>query len=140
MVALGRMKDTPIRLAVRGTDLQGFAVQAGRSLDGTKINVVVSNYEVPASLRGTRPDGDVIPAYNLHLLPRRELDYRDNAGFELEVSGLRTDVPLKVEGYRINDTRDLRLLNTTTAEGPVIELGAPLRAPGIELVVIEQID
>jgi len=140
MVALGRMKETPIRLAVGGSDLDGLAVQAGRSPDSTTINVVISNYEVPASLRGARPAGDVIPDYNLHLLPRRDFDYRDNGAFDLEISGLRTGVSYRAERYRINDTWDLRLLNTTTVEGTTFQVGGPLRAPGIELVVLKQTD
>jgi hypothetical protein len=136
LVALGRMKRTPVRLAVSGADTQGFAVQAGRSDDGTEINVLISNYEVPASLRGARKGGNKVAGF-LNLLPRRELKYERNQGFDLSLTSLKPDQFYRIERYRINDVWDYRLLNTVTLKGSEVAIRGTLAAPGIELVVIK---
>jgi hypothetical protein len=136
LIALGRMKRTPVRLSVSGADTQGFAVQAGRSDDGTEIDVLISNYQVPASLRGARKGGDKVAGF-LNLLPRRELKYQRNGGFDLKVTSLKPDQRYRVERYRINDEWDYRLLNTVTLKGSDVAIKGVLPAPGIELVVIK---
>lgn len=139
LIALGYMKGTPVRLDVHGADTQGFAVQAGRSPDARIINVVIVNYEVPLSLRGARATGDVIPEYNLNLLPRRDFDYRDNGGLDLHVTGLRAGARYRVERYRVNDTWDHRLLSTEFVDGDRVDVTGPLQAPAIEHIVITEV-
>jgi xylan 1,4-beta-xylosidase len=136
LIALGRMKRTPVRLAVTGADTQGLAVQAGRSTDGMEINVLISNYEVPDSLRGARSGGDKVAGY-LNLLPRRELKYQQNGGFDLKVSRLKPDQLYRIERYRINDVWDYRLLNTVTLKGSEVAITGVLPPPGVELIVIK---
>ncbi len=135
LIALGRMKRTPIRLAVMGDDTIGLAVQAGRSADGQEVNVLISNYEIPAKLRGPRPGGDKVAGF-LNLLPRPDVQYRNNGGFSLKVTGLEPAKSYRVERYRINDVWDFRLLNTTTVKGNELALSDALPPPGIELLVI----
>ena len=60
LIALGRMKDTPVRLAVHGADLDGFAVQSGRSKDGKTVQVLISNYQIPAEFLGPRNGENVL--------------------------------------------------------------------------------
>lgn len=136
LIALGRMKRTPVRLAVTGADTQGLAVQAGRSSDGTEINVLISNYEVPASLRGARSGGDKVAGF-LNLLPRRELKYERNGGFDLKVNSLKPDQLYRVERYRIDDVWDYRLLSTATLKGRDVTITEVLPPPAIELIVIK---
>ena len=138
LIALGRMKDTPQRLAVTGADTQGLAVQAGKSTDGTEINVLISNYEVPVSLRGPRPGGDKVAGF-LNLLPRRDLHYQQNKGFDLKLNGLSPDKVYRIERYRINDVWDLRLLSTVTLKGDKVALTGNLPPPDIELIVIKEV-
>jgi xylan 1,4-beta-xylosidase len=138
LIALGQMKHTPVRLAVTGADTQGLAALAGRSTDGTEINVLISNYEVPASLRGARKGGDKVAGY-INLLPRRELKYQPNGGFDLKVTSLKPDQLYRVERYRINDDWDYRLLNTTTVKGREVTIIGALRPPDIELIVIKSV-
>ena len=133
------MKSTPVRLGVTGADTQGLAVQAGRSDDGTEVNVLISNYEVPASLRGARKGGDKVAGF-LNLLPRRELKYERNEGFDLKVTSLNSDQLYRIERYRISDMWDYRLLNTLTLKGSEVAIRGALPAPGIELVVIKAAD
>jgi hypothetical protein len=138
LVALGRMKDTPFRLSVEGHDKQGFAVQAGKSADGTKINIIISNYEVPESLRGPRPGGDAIAGggFKINLLPRRNFAYGQNDGFDLRVTGLNPDKLYRVERYRISDVWDYRLLSTVTLKGSDIGVTQTLAPPAIEQISI----
>src|SRR4051794_2337211 len=135
MVALGRMKTTPLRLDVTGADSEGLAVQAGRTAEGNEVTVVISNYEVPESLRGPRSGGDRL-ADMLNVLPRRDLEYSNNDGFDLTVSGLDPDTTYRVERYRISDLWDHRLLSTDFVKGDRIAISGPLPAPSIETIVI----
>ena len=141
LTALGRMKHAPRRLAVTGSDTNGLAVQAGSSDDGSTITVVISNYEVPSSLRGPRPGGDVIHTGipelpPITLLPRRDLDYVDNEGFTLTITGLNPDDEYSVQRFRTNDVWDGRLLSTTREHGDSITVSGSLPAPGIETITI----
>jgi hypothetical protein len=136
LIALGQMKQTPVRLSVTGADTQGLAVEAGRSANGAEINVLISNYEVPVSLRGPRPGGDRVAGF-INLLPRRQLKYGENHGFDLKVNGLSADKLYRVERYRINDVWDYRLLSTITVKGNEVGITEDLPPPGIELVVIK---
>jgi hypothetical protein len=144
LVALGRMKDTPIRLEVSGADTNGLAVQAGRSEDGRTVTIVISNYEVPASLRGPRPGGDKLTGIpeigQLNLLPRRDIDYLDNAGFALSITGLENGRQYRVERYRTNDVWDGRLLNTSFEWSGTVSVTGSLPAPAIETIVITRVD
>ena len=122
--------------AVTGADTQGLAVEAGRSANGAEINVLISNYEVPVTLRGPRPGGDKVAGY-LNLLPRRKLQYHDNSGFSLKVNGLMPNQLYRVERYRISDVWDYRLLSTVTLKGADVSIADALPPPAIELVVIK---
>lgn len=138
-VALGRMKDTPLRLATTGGDDLGLAVQAGCSEDGSIVTVVISNYEVPESLRGPRPNGDHIDAGEhgqINLLPRREFSYAANDGFSLTVTGLSAAHTHTVKRYRTSDVWDGRLLSTTQETSDNVVVTGALPAPGIETIVI----
>ena len=138
MVALGSMKDTPVRLHVSGDDNQGLAVLAGKSTDSNTINIIISNYEVPASLRAPRPDGDTIAGagYKINLLPRRPLSYARNDGFDLRVTGLDPRKFYRVQRFRINDVWDFRLLGTVTLKGGDVRIAQTLAPPSIELLAI----
>ena len=136
LIALGRMKRTPMRLAVTGADTNGFAVQAGCSPDGSEINILISNYEVPASLRGPRPLGDKVAGF-INLLPRQELKYQRNRGFKLTVAGLKPNRRYSVARYRISDNWDYRLLSTVTLKGSEVAISEILQPPAIELLVIK---
>src|SRR5262249_18356539 len=60
LIVLGRMKDTPLRLKTDGGDLNGYAVEAGRSEDGKTVQVLVSNYRIPVQRRGPRGTDDTL--------------------------------------------------------------------------------
>ncbi len=137
-IALGKMKETPIRLSVTGNDTKGFAVQAGKAPDGKAINILISNYEVPDSLRNTRGHGDTVEGagFRINLLPRRTLSYDRNDGYDLRVKGLDPDKLYKVKRFRISDVWDFRVLSTVTSRGKDVRVTQTLAPPSIELISI----
>jgi hypothetical protein len=92
---------------------------------------------VPAELRGSRAGGDRL-ADIVTVLPRRELSYVDNEGFNLTVTGLDPDAEYRVERYRTSDLWDYRLLSTDFGRGPELQVSGLLPAPSIETIVIRR--
>ena len=140
LIALGRMKDTPLRLPVEGADLDGFAAQSGRSKDGKTLQVLISNYQIPAEFLGPRNGPDVLrigTQFDVKLLARRTVTYRNNAGYDLTIDHLDEKRTYTVERYRISQSNDLSLLDSSEQRGPRIRLHAELPPPAIELVVLK---
>jgi hypothetical protein len=140
LIALGRMKDTPLRLPVDGADVDGFAVQSGRSKDGKTLQVLISNYQIPSEFIGPRKGEDVLRVgtqFDVKLLTRRSVTYRDNAGYDLTIDNLDAKRTYTVERYRISQSNNLTLLDSSEQSGPRIRLHAELPPPAIELVVLK---
>jgi hypothetical protein len=135
------MKDTPVRLATAGGDLDGLAVQAGRSKNGDTVQVLISNYQIPAETLGPRKGPNVLKVgdeFEVKLLERRSVHYRDNAGYDLTIDKLSADRAYAVERYRISASNDLSLLDSTEQRGPRIRLHAMLPPPAVELIVLKR--
>ena len=142
LIALGQMRGTPHRLAVTGADLDGFAVEAGRSDDGRLLRILISNYQIPAQFLGHRTGDDVLRvphAFEVRLLSRRDIAYRDNGGFDLTVEHLAADRAHVLERCRITDPDDFQLLSTVIPPGAAVHLSEPLPPPGVELVTIREL-
>ena len=141
LIALGRMKDTPLLLNIAGADDNGFAVQAARTKEGDTVQVLISNYQIPAQFVGPRKGPNVLSVANqfsVDLLPRRTVSYPDNRGYDLTVDRLQPGQNYTVERYRITAKDDLSLVDTSMGTGPSIHLYATLPPPGIELVVLRK--
>jgi hypothetical protein len=123
LIAFGRMKDTPSRLKAEGADLDGFAVQAGRSADGRTLQVLIANYEIPAEFRGPRSTPNVMPGLDVSLLERRSVTYQNNSGYDLTIDNLVPAREYLVERFRISDDRDFALVDSTTHVGPRVHPG-----------------
>jgi len=139
LVALARMRDTPQRLAVTGADLCGFAVQAGRSVDGSRIAVLISNYQIPAQTLGPRSGRNVISvpdAFEVSLLHRRNLAYRANHGYDLVIEHLPPGARYVVERYRIAPGRVLAFVDRTEHTGGTLRVSAALPPPSVELIEV----
>ncbi len=142
LIALGQMKSTPHRIEVTGADLDGFAVEAGRSDDGRVVRVLISNYQIPAQFLGHRAGGDVLHVpntFDVGLLSRRDVVYRDNAGFELTIEHLPADRAYVLERCRITDHDDFKRVSTVIAPGAAVHLSETLPPPGIELVTVREL-
>jgi hypothetical protein len=142
LIALGQMKSTPERLQATGADLDGFAVQAGRSRDGRIVRVLISNYQIPPQLLGHRTGDDVLhvpPVFDVHLLSRRDIAYHDNAGFDLEIEHLRSDRSYAVERCRISEHDDFRPLRSVIPAGTSVHFTEDLPPPGVELVTVREL-
>jgi xylan 1,4-beta-xylosidase len=142
LIALGQIESTPRRLQVTGGDSYGFAVAAGRSQDGRLLRVLISNYQVPAQFRGPRKGDDVLHVphvFDVTLLSRRDVVYRDNAGFDLTIEHLEPDRSYVLERCRITDRDDFQLVSTVVVPGHLLHLRENLPPPGVELVTLREL-
>jgi len=140
MIAVGRMARTPEKLQVTGLNTNdGLAAQAGRSEDGSIIQILISNYQIPEKYMGPRKGEDVLhegDLFDLKLLPRRTVTYDANGGYNLVINGLNPKADYDIERYRITKERDFSLLDKSRAKGAKVRLQAELPPPAIELIVI----
>jgi xylan 1,4-beta-xylosidase len=143
LIALGRMKSTPQKLSVSGADQDGFAVQAGRSSDGRVVRILISNYQIPATLLGPRKGDNILhvpPVFDVQLLTRRAVTYRDNAGFELNLDHISPQQSHVVERCRITDNDNFELLSATVPAGKPVHLQEKLPPPGLELITVRELN
>jgi hypothetical protein len=143
LIALGRLKDTPIRLRVHGADLNGFAVEAARSADGREVQVLLSNYQIPTQFLGPRAADDVLhvpPVFDVRLLARRSIAYRNNSGYDLTIEHLPANRRYRVERCRISATDDFTRREISVQPVGIVRLRHELPPPGIELITLRAID
>jgi len=148
--AMGKMQDTPQRLAVEGTDTFGFATLAGRSTDGDTIQIIISNYAVPA---GFKPHAMQMPPDLLKKLsppppdfsqmkllpPRTDIVYRDNAGYDLTIKNLPWGAKaFSIKRFRISKTQNLDLVEEKSGAGGSLKLSNPLALETLELIVLRR--
>lgn len=148
--AMGQMLDTPQRLEVKGTDAFGFAGLAGRSEDGKKVQIFLSNYRIregykpvpmpfPVELTDpTTPD----PWANLKAKPlpnRTDIVYRDNSGYKLRVTNLPWGSgSYTMKRFRISKRERLELVEEQTFSGSTLTLSNPFGVDTLELIVLER--
>ncbi len=147
--AMGEMQDTPERLSVAGADTFGFATIAGRSADGNTVQVLISNYAIPA---GFKPEMMRMPPDLLKELPslpdfskfkllppRTDIVYRDNAGYNLTINNLPWGKgPFSLKRYRISKTQNLDLVEERSSEGGSLEMSNSLAPDALELIVLQR--
>ncbi len=145
--AMGKMLDTPQRLPVEGTDTFGFAALAGRSADGNTVQILISNYAIPANYK---PDLMPMPpelqkssppmpdmSKVKFLPPRTDIVYRNNSGYNLAIKNLPWGAaPFSVKRYRISKTQNLDLVETGSGKGGVLNLSNSLSPDTVELIVL----
>lgn len=145
--AMGKMLDTPQRLAVEGADTFGFAALAGRSADGNTVQVLISNYEIPANYK---PDLMPMPPElqkaappmpdmsKVKFLPlRTHIVYRDNAGYNLAIKNLPWGAaPFSIKRYRISKTQNLDLVEQRSGREGALRLSNSLVPDTVELLVL----
>jgi xylan 1,4-beta-xylosidase len=145
--AAGQMLDTPERLSLSGSDSFGFAALAGRSSDGKTVQVLISNYQIPADYKPhpmPMPQ-NVVSLLNtdfskLKVLPRRtDLPKENPSAYVLRIEHLPWgNVPFTVKRFRISETQEFVLQDEKTAQGGKVELSNALPTPAVELVVLKQ--
>jgi hypothetical protein len=117
----GSLKSTPQLVRTTGGDESGFAVIAARSPDKRVLQIVISNYQVPAKTATARGTWDT------SLPERRTLQYRDNGGYDATVA-VPTDGKYQVKRYRIGESANLILVDQSVQNGPSLHLQAALAA------------
>jgi hypothetical protein len=146
-LAVGQMLDTPQRLSVRGSDDKGFAVLAGRSRSGNQIQVLISNYAIPAeylkptdktSLDFELPIAATRVPVSMKLPPRRtDAVATDNGGYTLIISHLpKTLQHYQISRYRLDATHAFTLVDTVVGTGGTVRTQASLPAPSLELIIV----
>jgi xylan 1,4-beta-xylosidase len=147
--AMGKMLDTPRRLAVDGADTFGFAALAGRSADSNTVQVLISNYAIPAGFQphimALPPDvlktlPPSIDLSKLQALPRRtDIVYRSNAGYALTIDNLPWgNKAYSIKRYRISKTQNLELVENKLAGGGSVRISHPLAPDALELIVLQR--
>jgi xylan 1,4-beta-xylosidase len=147
-LAAGRMRDTPQRLAVVGADDKGFAVLAGVSATRDQLQVLITNYAIPAEYlkptTRTSLDFDLpIAATRVPVsmkLPARRTDAAatDNGGYALTISHLPNTLQhYQISRYRLDKTHALTLVDTVTGHGSTVRARASLPAPSVELIIVQ---
>jgi xylan 1,4-beta-xylosidase len=145
--AMGEMLDTPQRLSVDGTDTFGFAALAGRSADGNKVQILLSNYAIPADYKpdlmpmppelqkASPPMPDTSKVKSLPL--RTDIVYRDNAGYNLAINNFPWGAAsFNIKRYRISKTQNFDLVEEKSAAGGTLKLSNPLAPDTVELIVL----
>ncbi len=128
--AMGKMLDTPRRLAVAGADTFGFAALAGRSTDGKTVQIFIANYAIsPDFKRKSRP----------YLPIRANIVYRDNAGYNLVVNHLPWGkAAFTVKRYQISKTQNLQLVEEKSESGGSLKLSDSFPTDTVDLIVLER--
>ena len=145
--AMGEMQKTPVRLGVTGSDQDGFAVLAGSSRDARTVQVLISNYEIPANyqphimqpppdfLKGT----SIVDFSKLKRLPSRKINYQNNAGYDLTIKNLPWgNVAFTMRRYRLTPTEDFVLTEESEGLGGSFKLSRALPPPGMVLIVLQE--
>ena len=146
--AMGRMQDTPLRLAVTGGDTFGFAILAGSSADKKTIQILVSNYAIPSNFEPSKMElpADVakwapLPDFSkFKFLSRRtDIVYRNNGGYDLTINHLPWGKKsCRVQRYRISQTQNLDLIDDKRSQGDSLKLQSALPPDALELIVVQQ--
>jgi hypothetical protein len=127
--AMGKMLETPQRLAVVGADTFGFATLAGRSADGKTVQILISNYAISPGFVGE----------NKRLPRRTNIVYRDNAGYNLAVDNLLWgNKAFSIKRYRISNSQNLELVEEKQGSGGKLKLSSPMPTDTIDLIVLER--
>jgi hypothetical protein len=148
--AAGAMLKTPQRIALTGADTFGFAAIAGRSRDSKTVQVLISNYEIPANYNpppmeppaGSAPPGPPMPDFSRlkFLTPRKEVQYQNNRGYKLAVNNLPWGEKdsFTVKRYRLTAEQDFSPVEEASASGQRFTISNPLPPPGLELIVLQK--
>jgi xylan 1,4-beta-xylosidase len=129
LATFGAMKSTLQLIRTTGGDDSGLALLAARSPDKRLIQVLISNYQVPAKFSSPRNNWDT------SLPERRTLQYHDNGGYDAAIT-VPTSGKYQVKRYRLNEAAKFSLLDQSLQNGPNLHLQSALPPPAVELIVI----
>ena len=143
------MLNAPHRIRASGGDTYGFAALAGRSQDKNTVQILISNYAIPAGYKphelqmpsALAKSGPPLPDFSkIAFLPvRKGIIYHDNAGYNLEVNNLPWgNAHFTVKRYRISKTENLDLVEEKRGYGTAYTVSAPLAPDAVELIVLQR--
>jgi hypothetical protein len=126
--AISKLNATPTRLCAQGGDDNGFGVMAGKNKTEPKLQVVIANYQISASLMGPIPGGNdevlefpgVGKLADMTYPERRSFTYPNKDGYDLTIKSIPASWgTVTVEQYRIDASNNFTIASTkmfTTAE------------------------
>src|SRR5258707_14692791 len=82
----------------------------------------------------------VPPVFDVRLLARRSISYRNNSGYDLTIDHLPANRRYSVERCRISAANDFASVGTTIYATAPIRLQNELPPPAIELVTLRALD
>ena len=134
-----RLKKTPLKLKVKGSRTDGFAVVAGRSEDGQLTQVFVSNYDPPAVFKTYQgPKVAHVSNEGNFLLPARQrFKARAMEGYNLTLTGLGPGRQV-LRRYRLSEEREFELVETRAISGSRLNLSSDLKVAGVEFLEISR--
>jgi hypothetical protein len=145
--AMGKMLGTPQRFAVQGTDTFGLAALAGGSADGKTVQILISNYAIPAGFKALDMPlpADVaksapVPDFSkFKFLPQRtDILYRSNAGYNLTIDHLPWgERAYRIKRYRLSEAHNLDLVEDKTGAGGRFQFSTALAPDALELIVLQ---
>jgi hypothetical protein len=132
------MLETPQRLQTSGADTVGYAILAGRSRHSTKVQILVSNYELGPLSPIPLPTLPGVPGVETYTPKGDRIRYSGNRSYSLTIKNLPWgDDGFTLRRYRISDKDNLALVGEGTYKGDALSLSADLPAPAVELIVLE---
>lgn len=150
--AVGEMNETENRLETTGGDKNGMAVMAGINDEEDQINILISNYEIPASQMLSNDPSESgnpmiqdnklsIPGVANWSLPvARVMNYANNDGYNLTVNDIPYDTDtVVVETYRIDPGNNLNLIDSEEIpvdENGSVELSSALSTYSVDLLKV----
>jgi hypothetical protein len=136
-----------LEIAGNGADTFGFAALAGRSADGNTVQILISNYAIPANyepdlmpmppeLQKTSPPMPDMSKVKF-LPPRTNIVYHNNAGYNLAIKNLPWGAaPFNVKRYRISKSQNLDLVETVSGKQGTLNLSNSLPTDTVDLIVL----
>jgi len=120
---------------------------AGRSADGNTVQILISNYAIPANYK---PDLMPMPpelqkaappmpdmSKVKFLPPRTDIVYRDNRGYYLTISNLPWGTAaFSIKRYRISKTQNLDLVEERSGKEGALHLSNSLAPDTLEFIVL----
>ncbi len=127
LIALGRMKDTPLRAEEPPARMTTASLSRRRGTkNGDTVQVLISNYQIPVRVhrapQGAATSSPWARSFPGDLLPRRNVSYVDNRGYDLTIDGLEPGKSL--HGRTLSNLRPERLVSCRYLDGdrPVYSL------------------
>src|SRR5262249_53666213 len=119
----------------------GFAALAGMSANRKKVQILISNYKIPANYKPKEmlKPGDSPTPPSSEPAPTKGIVYRDNSGYDLTIGNLPWGRgTFKIKRYRISGAESLKLVEERTEAGSRLKLTNALPTDTVDLIELQR--